>query len=231
MTPATSKILFIVTSAARIGPHGRSTGYEFSEVAHPYLVFASDGHLVEFASPAGGLPPEDGYDPEDTASRIFRGGHGFRALAESTSLDDVDPRLYDAIFFPGGLGPMVDLAADRRAKEIVASAYDLGRIVGAVCHGPVALLGIKLTDGSELLGGRRVTGFSTAEEEGYSIDDVPFLLEDALGAAGAHYSAADPFAEHVVRDGRLITGQNPASAVGVAQAVLDAIASRADARL
>lgn len=223
MSTAKRRILFIVTSADRIGPNHRKTGYEFSEVAHPYLTFIADGHAVEFASLAGGTPPEDGYDPTETASSIFRYSDGFRSLNASTPLAEVDMDSYDAIFLPGGLGPMVDMLHEPLVKKTIARVYESGRVVGAVCHGPVALLNVTLSDGSRLLRGRKIAAFTEAEERGHSEHDVPFMLDQALREEGARLTHADPFQEHVVSDGRLITGQNPASAAGVAGAMLRAL--------
>ena len=201
------------------GPRSRPTGYEFSEVAHPYDELTGRGWTVDFASPLGGRPPEDGYDERDPASRAFRDGVGFARLGESLRLDEVDDSAYAAVFFPGGLGPMIDLAESPRVKALAARFYDSGRIVAAVCHGPAALLRVRLGNGSLLLGGRRVTSFTTAEEEGHSKDDVPFLLDDVFCREGAVFSHAPPFAAHVGEDGLVVTGQNPASARGVAIAI------------
>ena len=220
MTSSASRILFIVTSAKQIGPHARVTGYEFSEVAHPYLAFTADGHQVDFASLAGGRPPEDGFDPEDNASVIFRNGAGFRHLNQSTPLAEVELRNYAAIFFPGGLGPMVDMLDEPRVKQAIVEVYESGRVVGAVCHGPVALMNVRMSDGSSFLEGRNVAAFTGAEELGHSEKDVPFMLDVALTEQGAHHTCATPFERHVVVDERLVTGQNPASAVGVAAAMM-----------
>jgi putative intracellular protease/amidase len=220
MTPDEQHVLFVVTSRAEIGPRRRPTGCEFSEVAHPYLAFVDAGFAVDFASPSGGRPPEDGYDATDAASAIFRHGPGFADLNASARPAEVAGHRYAAIFFPGGLGPMVDVHADPVVQRLVAGAAEAGKVVGAVCHGPVALLGVDLSEGRSFLTGRRVTGFTTAEEEGHSKDDVPFMLDEALGAAGALHGAAAPFQPHVVTDGRLVTGQTPASAAGVALAMI-----------
>ena len=221
MRQSPKKILFIVTSTSKIGPHQRPTGYEFSEVARPYLTFTANGHRVDFASLLGGTPPEEGFDASDSASAIFRQSSGFRRLEESVRLADVDPQRYDAIFFPGGLGPMVDMVDDPVVKKAIADTYERGGVVGAVCHGPVALLDVGLSDGSSLLDGKKVASFTGAEEEGHSVDDVPFLLDEALVEQGAQHTFADPFDPHVVVDERLVTGQNPASAAGVAAAMID----------
>ncbi len=220
------RILFVVTSAAHVGPRGRETGYEFSEVARPFLVFAASGFDVDFASVHGGVPPEDGYDEADSASAIFRKSTAFRRLNASATLGDVDFRGYDGVFFPGGLGPMVDLVEEPALKAAISSAYEAGKVLGAVCHGPAALLGVRLGDESLLLEGRSVTSFTEAEEEGDSRDDVPFLLDAAMKAEGALHTHARPFECHVVVDGRLVTGQNPASAIGVAQAMIAVLQER-----
>lgn len=223
MQHTTKRILFVVTNTETIGPNNRPSGYEFSEVAHPYLVFSANGYGVDFASIKGGRPPEDGYNIKDAASVIFRDSTGFKALNESTKLEDVDVDLYDAIFFPGGLGPMTDMLHDPVIKKTIAHFYETDRTVGAVCHGPVALLNIKSSDGTSLLEGKRVAAFTTAEEIGHSQHDVPFMLDAELVKQGATHTHADPFNKHVVVDGLLITGQNPASAAGVAQEMVNII--------
>ncbi|WDZ95058.1 type 1 glutamine amidotransferase domain-containing protein [Herbaspirillum sp. WKF16] len=215
-------VLFILTNAGEIGPNKRATGYFFPEVAHPLEVFEHAGVAVEYASPLGGTPPEDGYDANDPAQLAFRNSLAIRRMARSRKLSEVDVLDYDAIFFPGGLGPMVDIAADPEVKRAIARAWDAGKIVSAVCHGPAAFLGVTLADGSPLLRGRKLTSFSNEEEANYAQADVPFLLEDALRAEGAHYSATDPWQSRVVVDGRLLTGQNPASGGPLAQAIVKA---------
>ncbi|MGV6815237.1 MAG: type 1 glutamine amidotransferase domain-containing protein [Phycisphaerales bacterium] len=217
------RILFIVTNTDTIGPNARASGYEFSEVAGPYLVFAANEYRVDFASIQGGKPPEDGYDQNDRSSVIFRQSTGFVSLNTSHRLSDVDFGDYDALFFPGGLGPMVDMLDHPSIKDAISRFYESDRVVGAVCHGPVALLNVTLTDGSNLLQGKRVAAFTTAEEIGHSEHDVPFMLDVELTRQGAIHSHSEPFEEHVVVDKSLVTGQNPASAVGVAQAMIKQI--------
>lgn len=216
-------VLFVVTNTAEIGPNRRSTGYFFPEIAHPYEVFSQAGVAVEYASLLGGTPPEDGYDDKDPAQVAFRQSASFRRMGNSRPLSQVDVLDYDAIFFPGGLGPMVDIANNPQIQRAIERAWQGGKIVAAVCHGPAALLGVKLEDGTALVQGRKLTGFSNAEERGYAQADVPFLLEDALRAEGAVYSAADDWQENVVVDGRLMTGQNPASGGALAKAIVDAL--------
>jgi putative intracellular protease/amidase len=223
MTMSIKHVLFVVTNTAEIGPNRRSTGYFFPEIAHPYEVFSQAGVAVEYASLLGGTPPEDGYDEKDPAQVAFRQSASFRRMGNSRPLSQVDVLDYDAIFFPGGLGPMVDIANNPQIQRAIERAWQGGKIVAAVCHGPAALLGVKLDDGTPLVQGRRLTGFSNAEELGYAQADVPFLLEDALRAEGAVYSAADVWQEKVVVDGRLMTGQNPASGGALAKAIVDAL--------
>ncbi|OWY28905.1 type 1 glutamine amidotransferase domain-containing protein [Herbaspirillum robiniae] len=217
-------VLFILTNAAEIGPNKRATGYFFPEVAHPVEVFEHAGIAVEYASPLGGTPPEDGYDANDPAQLAFRNSLAIRRMARSRKLSEVDVLDYDAIFFPGGLGPMVDIAADPEVKRAIARAWDAGKLVAAVCHGPAAFLDVTLADGSPLLRGRKVTSFSNEEEAGYAQADVPFLLEDALRAEGAEYASTAVWQSKVVVDGRLFTGQNPASGGPLAQAMVAALA-------
>lgn len=216
-------VLLVLTNAAEIGPHKRATGYFYPEVAHPFEVLDAAGIAVEYASPLGGNPPFDGYDDSDPAQHAFSQSAAIRRMAHSRKLSEVDVLDYDAIFFPGGLGPMVDIATDPDVKAAVLRAWNGGKIVAAVCHGPAALLDVKLDDGTPLVQGRKLTSFSNAEEEGYAKADVPFLLEDALRAAGAEYSSTAPWQSKLVVDGRLITGQNPASGAAVGEAIVAAL--------
>jgi putative intracellular protease/amidase len=216
-------VLFVLTNTAHIGPNQRSTGYFFPEVAHPYEVFAEAGVAVEYASLLGGTPPEDGYDETDPAQLAFRNSAAIRRMSRSRKLSEVDVLDYDAVFFPGGLGPMVDIANNPQIQRVVERAWNGGKIVAAVCHGPAALLGAKLEDGTPLVQGRKLTGFSNDEELGYAQDDVPFLLETALRAEGAEYASADVWQEKVVVDGRLMTGQNPASGGALAKVIVEAL--------
>lgn len=216
-------VLFIVTNASEIGPNKRPTGYFFPEIAHPFEVFDRAGIAVEYASPLGGTPSHDGYDESDPAQRAYRDSKSIRRLAHSRKLSEVDVLDYDAVFVPGGLGPMVDVATDPDVKRAIARAWNAGMIVAAVCHGPVALLGVEQEDGTPLVRGRKLTSFSNEEEAGYAQADVPFLLEDALRAEGAQHESAAPWQPKVVVDGRLMTGQNPASAGPLAEAIVEAL--------
>ena len=216
-------ILFIVTSTDKTGTGKHAAGYEFSEVADPYIEFVKQGYTVDFASILGGVPPYVGYDSSQQNSRNFREGNGFRRLSFSHKLDDIDIEAYDAIFFPGGLGPMTDMVDNPLVKETIKSVYESGRVIGAVCHGPVALLNVILSNGSNLLEGKNVNSFTEAEEitDGHLLGDViPFMLDAELQRQGAIFSNTSPFDPMVVADGNLITGQNPASASGVAKEMI-----------
>lgn len=216
-------VLFIVTNAAVIGPNSRPTGFFFPEIAHPFAALDRAGIAVEFASPLGGTPPEDGFDGTDSGQTDFLDSKAYRRLSRSRRLAEVDVLDYDAVFFPGGLGPMVDITGNPEVQSVVSKAWNAGMIVSAVCHGPSAFLGVTLDDGSPLVGGRKLTSFSTAEENGYADEDVPFDLETALREEGARYEATDPWQPNAVVDGRLITGQNPQSGAVIGEALVDAL--------
>ena len=212
-------ILFIVTSTNVTGLGKHAAGYEFSEVADPYFEFINKGYTVDFASIQGGTPPFVGYDESQKESKIFKEGIGFKRLSFSHKLSDVDIDVYDAIYFPGGLGPMTDMVSNPLVKDIIKKVYESGRVVGAVCHGPVALLNVTLSNGKNLLEGKNINSFTEAEEnfDKHVLGDViPFMLDAELKKQGARFSNTIPFEAYVVTDGSLVTGQNPASASGVA---------------
>jgi putative intracellular protease/amidase len=219
----TQHVLFIVTNAAVLGPHNRRVGFFFAEVAHPFDVLDKAGIAVEFASLAGGWTPHDAYDEKDPAQKEFLGSKAFRRLNRSRKLSEVDAADYDAILFPGGLGPMADIARNAEVQKAVVRAWSTGKIVAAVCHGPCALLGVDLGDGVPLVRGKKLTSFSKKEEYDYAREDVAYELEDALRAEGAEYSSTANWQPRVIVDGRLITGQNPASAGPLAKELLAAL--------
>ncbi|TQR85673.1 type 1 glutamine amidotransferase domain-containing protein [Mycobacterium hodleri] len=216
-------VLFVVTNAAFIGPNDRPTGFFFPEIAHPFDALDRAGVAGEFASPLGGKPPEDGFDAEDSAQTTFLDSKAYRRLSRSRKLSEVDVLDYDAVFIPGGLGPMVDITGNPEVQDTVLHAWNAGMIVSAVCHGPSAFLGVTLDDGAPFVRGRNLTSFSTAEENGYADKDVPFDLEGALREEGAVYEATDPWQPKLVVDGRLITGQNPQSGSLVGEALVEAL--------
>ena len=220
----TQHVLFIVTNAAIIGPKNRKTGFFFAEVAHPFHVLDTAGIAVEFATPTGGWTPYDALDEKDSEQKAFLESKAFRRLNRSRKLSEVDAADYDAILIPGGLGPMVDIAYNPHVQHAVWRAWETGKIVSAVCHGPCGLLGVKLGDGTTLIKGKNVTGFSKKEEFDYAREDVSWELEDAMRSEGSSYTSNPTnWAPHVVVDGRLITGQNPASASGVGREILNAL--------
>ncbi|GAA3136300.1 type 1 glutamine amidotransferase domain-containing protein [Planomonospora alba] len=223
MTSPTKRILTVLTSHDRLGDTGRATGFYVSEAAHPWEVFRKAGFEVDLASIAGGEPPQDGYDSGDPVQREFLEVFGER-LRTTPRLAEVDPAGYDAVFFAGGHGTMWDFPGDGDVTRVARAVYERGGVVAAVCHGPSALVDVTLSDGTHLVSGREVAAFTNAEEAAVGLTEaVPFLLADALTARGARHSAGPEFAEHVVRDGRLVTGQNPASAAATAEQVVAAL--------
>ena len=220
------KILMVLTSHDQLGDTGIKTGFWLEEFAAPYYVFRDAGADITLASPAGGQPP---LDPKSTepdsltqATRRFEDDAVARsALATTLKLSEVRADDYDALFYPGGHGPLWDLAEDTDSISLIESTYAAGKPVAAVCHAPAVLKGVILADGRELVEGKNLTGFSNTEEAAVGLTDiVPFLLEDVLQANGAHYTKAADWQPYAVADGNLITGQNPASSEEVARQVL-----------
>lgn len=224
------KILMVITSHARLGDSGHSTGFWLEELAAPYYVFKDAGATITLASPAGGQPPVDpnseAEEAQTEATHRFENDTAAQAaLATTRTLAELDASDFDAIFYPGGHGPLFDLVDDADSLRLIESAYAAGKVVSAVCHAPAVLLQARTNAGELMLTGRNVTAFSNSEEDAVGLTNlVPFLLEDALTKAGANYSRAEDWAAHVVRDGLLITGQNPASSAATAQAVIDTLA-------
>tara|TARA_R110000796_G_scaffold252631_1_gene389266 strand:- start:162618 stop:163292 length:675 start_codon:yes stop_codon:yes gene_type:complete len=217
-------ILFIVSSTDKTGTGQHATGYEFSEIADPYYEFINKGFTVDFTSIHGGKPPFVGYDSSQKVSKDFIESNGFKRLNFSHKLSDVDATAYDAIFFPGGLGLMTDMVNNVLIKEIIKQTYEKGKIIGAVCHGPAALLNIRLANGNNFLKGKKINSFTKAEEEKdkHTLGDViPFMLDEELIKQGAIFSHAEPFKPFIVNDKSLVTGQNPASASFVALKMID----------
>lgn len=220
------KILMVLTSHDQLGDTGRKTGFWLEEFAAPYYVFKDAGAEIVLASPKGGQPPIDPASDDDTAqtdaTRRFAADADAQAqLASTRRLSEIDAEGFDAIFYPGGHGPLWDLAEDADSKRLIETFAATDRPVGAVCHAPAVFRHTTAQDGKPLVSGRRVTGFSNSEEAAVGLTDiVPFLVEDMLKANGGLYEKADDWAPLTVTDGRLVTGQNPASSVGAAQAVL-----------
>ena len=216
-----TRALIALTSHSELGRTGRSTGYYVGEAAEPWEVFRAAGYDVDLVSVAGGEPPVDGRDENDSTQNDFLATAG---VTDTPKAADVEPDGYDVILFAGGHGTMWDFPDDPDLARIARSIYERGGVVAAVCHGPSALVNLTLTDGSRLVAGKRVAGFTNSEEAAVGLtDEVPFLLADKLGEAGAQHVPAPDFTEHVVVDGRLVTGQNPQSARAVADAVVKLI--------
>ncbi|MCP2169787.1 type 1 glutamine amidotransferase domain-containing protein [Goodfellowiella coeruleoviolacea] len=218
----TNRVLIVLTSHDQVGDTGDRTGYYVPEAAHPWQVFRAAGFQVDLVSVRGGTPPQDGLDPADPVQRDFLADPGIAAqLADTRRPGDVDPADYAAVFYAGGHGTMWDFPDNPELARLGSEVHAAGGVVAAVCHGPAALVGLTLPDGTPLVRGRQVTGFSNAEEHAVGrAGVVPFLLEDRLTELGGHYRSAPNFQAHVVTDDRLVTGQNPASATGTAEAVV-----------
>jgi putative intracellular protease/amidase len=227
LTVMKKNILIIVSNANAIGPHNRRTGTFLPEIAHPYAVFEAAGYQIDFASLSGDTPYLDALNLADDPENLkFLTGKGWADMQKAVKLDTVDVSRYDAVFVPGGLAPMVDMPEAPLLKQVIAETFERGAVVGAVCHGPVSLLNVKLNDGSFLVDGKNIASFTTAEEDNYARPDVPFDLQTALIAQGAIFHAAEPWSANSIADGNLVTGQNPASAKGVGEkmvAILETI--------
>jgi len=218
------KILLVVTNHHELGETGNETGYFLSEVAHPWKVFTDAGFEVVFASPDGGFAPMDpkSFDLGDSVNRSFwETLDAVEGVASTHPLSEINPVEYAAIFFAGGHGTMWDFPADPEIDRVTRGIYENGGTVGAVCHGPAALVDVQLSDGSYLVDGRKVGGFTNAEEEAVGLTQaVPFLLETRLEERGGQFVGGNNFEENVVVDGRIVTGQNPASAEKTAEEIV-----------
>jgi putative intracellular protease/amidase len=223
------KILLVLTSHDRLGDTGHATGFWLEEFAAPYYVLRDAGAELTLASPKGGQPPVDpkseADDAQTPATRRFEADDDARAaLANTVALSSVDVADFDAVFYPGGHGPLWDLAEDADSIALIERAVAMGKPVAAVCHAPAVLRHVKDGTGAPLVRGKRVTGFSNTEEAAVGLTDVvPFSVEDMLLGNGGDYRRAEDWNPHVERDGVLITGQNPASSDATAEALLSAL--------
>ncbi|TYB89879.1 type 1 glutamine amidotransferase domain-containing protein [Oceaniovalibus sp. ACAM 378] len=220
------KILMVLTSHDKLGDTGNKTGFWLEEFAAPYYVFKDAGADITLASPKGGQPPldpsSDAEDAQTDATKRFKGDDAAqKVLANTEVLSTISADGFDAIFYPGGHGPLWDLAEDGSSKALIEAFAATDRPIGAVCHAPAVFKHPKGADGKPLVSGKTVTGFTNTEEEGVGLTDVvPFLVEDMLKANGGNYKKGDDWASFVVTDGKLVTGQNPASSEEAARKLL-----------
>jgi putative intracellular protease/amidase len=221
------KILIVLTSHDRLGDTGRKTGFWLEELAAPYYAFKDAGAEIVLASPEGGRPPLDPKSNEpgfqtDLTRRFEADADAMARLASTVRLDSVSQAAFDTVFYPGGHGPLWDLAEDRDSIALIESFMAAGKPVALVCHAPGVLRHVRTPAGRPLVEGKQVTGFTNSEEAAVGLTDVvPFLVEDELKAKGGMFSRGEDWASYVVRDGLLITGQNPGSSAEAAAVLLE----------
>ncbi|MFD1840017.1 type 1 glutamine amidotransferase domain-containing protein [Paracidovorax cattleyae] len=223
---ASTRILMVLTSHDRLGDTGKKTGFWLEEFAAPYYVFKDAGAEITLASPEGGQPPLDPKSDDESAqtdaTRRFKAdADAQQQLATTVPLASVRAGDFDAVFYPGGHGPLWDLAQDAQSIALIEKTFAAKKPLALVCHAPGVLRHAKAPDGQPLVKGRKVTGFTNSEEEGVQLTQVvPFLVEDMLKANGGEYAKGADWAPFVLTDGMLVTGQNPASSEGAAKALL-----------
>ena len=227
------KILIVLTSHDELGHTGEKTGFWLEEFVAPYYVFIDAGGDVTLASPKGGQPPldptSDEEDHQTNATRRFKEDEKAQAaLASTHKLSEVDPEDFDAVFYPGGHGPLWDLSNDRISANLIRTMLESGKPVGAVCHASAVLTEVKGTDGGYIVAGKRVTGFTNTEEETVGLADVvPFLVESRLQQRGGQFRRGDDWDSKVEVDGLLVTGQNPASSAPAAKTMIEMLRRQA----
>lgn len=221
------KVLFVVTSHDKLGNTGHKTGFWVEEFAAPYYKFKDAGFEVTIATPKGGQAPIDPSSEIESAQtnatdRFYKDSAVQDLIEHTHKLSEMSATDFDAIFYPGGHGPLWDLANDADSEQLILDFYNSGKPVGAVCHAPGVFKDVKFENGESIVKGKNVTGFSNSEEDAVHLTDVvPFLVEDELKKLGAHYSKVQDWGVHVVEDGLLITGQNPASSEAVAEKMIE----------
>jgi putative intracellular protease/amidase len=226
------KILIVLTSHSALGNTGEKTGFWVEEFAAPYYELLDAGADITIASPLGGQPPVDpkseAADAQTPATKRFYGDiEAIDKVAQTLKLSDVKATDYDAVFYPGGHGPLWDLANDNNSIKLIEDFYNTQKPVAFVCHAPAALIKVKAENGQPLVKGKKITGFSDTEEEAVGLTKVvPFLLEEELKKLGAHYSKGADWSDYTQHDGLLITGQNPASSASVAKLLLATLAGK-----
>ncbi|OBX24181.1 type 1 glutamine amidotransferase domain-containing protein [Bizionia algoritergicola] len=222
-------ILFVLTSHDKLGDTGKKTGFWVEEFASPYYTLLDKGATITIATPKGGAAPIDpSSDTPDAATeatkRFEKDGEAKARIANTQKLSDMNPDDFDAVFYPGGHGPLWDLANDETSIALIEKFNSQAKPIGFVCHAPAALKSVKGTDGNPLVKGKKVTGFTNTEEAAVGLTDVvPFLVEDMLNNNGGIYSKKDDWAAYAIQDGNLITGQNPASSELVAEKILESL--------
>ncbi|WOI23886.1 type 1 glutamine amidotransferase domain-containing protein [Nonlabens ulvanivorans] len=224
---AMKNVLFVLTSHDELGDTGEKTGFWVEEFAAPYYLLTDKGVNVTLASPKGGQPPIDPKSEQPdfqtpSTKRYYEDQETQDKISKTIILSEISQADYDAVFYPGGHGPLWDLAEDENSIKLIESFYNNNKIVAAVCHAPAIFKNTKNTDGSPLVKGKKVTGFTNGEEDAVQLTDVvPFLVEDMLISNGGIYSKKDDWNPYAVEDGLLITGQNPASSELVAEKLLE----------
>ena len=223
------KILFVLTSHSQLGATDQKTGFWIEEFATPYYVLSDAGAQITIASPEGGQPPVDPKSEVTEAQtpstlRFFKDITAVDKVANSYKLSDIDPEDFDALFYPGGHGPLWDLATDKTSIKLIEDFYNTQKPIAFVCHVPASLVNVKAENGQPLVKGKKLTGFSDTEEEAVGLTKiVPFLLEQELKKLGAHYSKGADWTSFTQHDGLLITGQNPGSSEEVAKLLLQVV--------
>jgi len=229
-----ANVVIVLTSNSVLGDSGKPTGFYFDEMATPYWALKDAGHNVTLASIQGGKPPFDpGSVKEDLkegpvpVQRFLTDAASLAALAATPAVEDINAADFDAIFLPGGHGTMFDFADNATLGALIGKIYDNNGMIGAVCHGPAGLVGARRADGKPVVEGHKINGFTDAEEEAVGLTQtVPFLLEKTLREQGAKFESTDNFQSYAVRDGQLVTGQNPASVAAVTDLMLEALSAR-----
>lgn len=225
------KILIILTSHGDLGNTGEKTGFWIEEFATPYYVMADAGAEITIASPKGGQPPVDprseAPEAQTASTQRFYGDYELiDKVAHTVKLSDIKEADFDAVFYPGGHGPLWDLSTDAQSIALIESFYNNNKPVAFVCHAPAALVNVKAPNGEPLVKNKEVTGFSNSEEEAVKLTHVvPFLLEDEIKKLGGNYSSGPDWGVYVKKDGLLITGQNPASSEEAAKQLIQALQS------
>jgi len=223
------KVLFVLTSHSELGNTGKKTGFWIEEFAAPYYVLSDAGVEITIASPKGGQPPIDpkseAADASTPATARFDKDQPLKEkLAHTHKLADINQRDYDSVFYPGGHGPLWDLATDKTSISLIEDFYNNGKTIAFVCHAPAALVNVRTKNGDPLVKGKNVTGFTNSEEDAVHLSAVvPFLLQDELVKLGANYTHGSDWGSYVQQDGLLITGQNPGSSEAAARLLLETL--------